>query len=91
MNLKKQNEAKKSAWKGVLNLLFFVLFSVPVMAQQVAVSGTILDETGVGLPGVNILEKGTLNGTITDVDGSYTLKGGSKLNHHDFIYGLPDG
>lgn len=74
MNLKKQNEAKKSAWKGVLNLLFFVLFSVPVMAQQVAVSGTILDETGVGLPGVNILEKGTLNGTITDVDGSYTLK-----------------
>jgi TonB-dependent starch-binding outer membrane protein SusC len=38
------------------------------------VSGAITDsETGEGLPGVSILEKGTSNGTITDLDGNFNL------------------
>jgi TonB-dependent starch-binding outer membrane protein SusC len=44
--------------------------SIPV---AVTVSGQVLDETGKGMPGVNIIEKGTTNGTSTDVDGKYTL------------------
>lgn len=43
---------------------------VPVLFQ---VSGTITDETGQSLPGVNILEKGTTSGTVSDIDGKYTL------------------
>lgn len=37
------------------------------------VTGRIVDETGAGLPGVNVLLKGTTNGTVTDTDGRYSL------------------
>ena len=37
------------------------------------VSGKIVDETGVPLPGVTILIKGTSIGTVTDMDGNYSL------------------
>lgn len=50
-----------------------VLFtSAQTMAQQ-TVSGTITDSAGEALIGANVLEKGTTNGTITDLDGSYSL------------------
>lgn len=39
----------------------------------VEVSGTVTDETGATLPGVNILEKGTTNGTTTDANGKYRI------------------
>ncbi|MEJ1237202.1 TonB-dependent receptor [Chryseolinea sp. T2] len=38
-----------------------------------AVSGKVADNTGQGLPGVNILVKGTANGTTTDSDGKFKL------------------
>jgi TonB-dependent SusC/RagA subfamily outer membrane receptor len=38
------------------------------------VSGKVTDETGEGMPGVNILEKGTTNGTSSDVNGRFTLQ-----------------
>jgi TonB-dependent SusC/RagA subfamily outer membrane receptor len=38
------------------------------------VLGQVTDESGLPLPGVNILEKGTANGTTTDFDGYYTLQ-----------------
>lgn len=41
--------------------------------QQVRITGTISDEKGVPLPGVNVVLKGTTVGTITDLDGKYTL------------------
>jgi iron complex outermembrane receptor protein len=52
-----------------------VLLSSALMAedQQKTVTGRITDNTGQALPGVNILEKGTLNGAISDVDGKFTL------------------
>ncbi|WP_410493088.1 SusC/RagA family TonB-linked outer membrane protein [Catalinimonas alkaloidigena] len=43
------------------------------MAPAVAISGTIVDQNGEGIPGVNVLEKGTSNGTITDVTGRFAL------------------
>lgn len=42
--------------------------------QQTTVSGTVVDEEGVPLPGASIVEKGTTNGTQTDFDGNYTLE-----------------
>lgn len=45
-----------------------------VIIQARQISGRILSaEDGTGLPGVNIIEKGTSNGTITDLDGRYSL------------------
>jgi TonB-linked SusC/RagA family outer membrane protein len=45
-----------------------------------SVSGTVSDEKGEGLPGVNVTIKGTLIGTATDVDGNYTLASVDKAN-----------
>lgn len=42
-------------------------------AQQKTVSGTVSDQSGVPLIGVNIVVKGTSNGTQTDFDGNYTI------------------
>ncbi len=41
--------------------------------QQTTVSGKVTDENDVGLPGVNVLEQGTTNGSVTDATGRYTL------------------
>jgi iron complex outermembrane receptor protein len=38
-----------------------------------AISGTVADESGVGLPGVSVVVKGTQRGTVTDKDGAYRL------------------
>jgi TonB-linked SusC/RagA family outer membrane protein len=42
-------------------------------AQGVTITGKVTDEKGESIPGVNVIEKGTTNGTITDTNGSYTL------------------
>ena len=42
-------------------------------AQSGAVKGKVLDELGEPIIGANIVEKGTTNGTITDMDGNYSL------------------
>lgn len=44
-----------------------------VSDQQKTVSGRVTDASGEALPGVNIIEKGTLNGAISDFDGRYTI------------------
>ena len=42
--------------------------------QNVQIKGTVSDETGEPVIGVNVVEKGTSNGTITDLDGQYSLE-----------------
>jgi iron complex outermembrane receptor protein len=37
------------------------------------VAGNVKDEQGVAMPGVNVLERGTTNGTVSDANGSYKL------------------
>ncbi|WP_291871281.1 SusC/RagA family TonB-linked outer membrane protein [Maribacter sp.] len=61
--------------KKINYFLIFValLFLQGVMAQNKTVSGTVSDNSGTPLPGVNVIEKGTANGTSTDFDGNYTL------------------
>ncbi|SDL86012.1 TonB-linked outer membrane protein, SusC/RagA family [Catalinimonas alkaloidigena] len=46
--------------------------------KDVRVTGIIKDASGEGIPGVNVLEKGTTNGTITDVQGRYSLTVGNN-------------
>ena len=41
--------------------------------QAKKVSGVIIDATGLPVIGANVLEKGTTNGVITDLDGNFTL------------------
>ncbi len=56
----------------LLSFAFLTCLSYGVMAQR-TVSGTVTDDTGEGLPGVNVLIKGTTTGTQTDLDGNYRL------------------
>jgi TonB-linked SusC/RagA family outer membrane protein len=54
--------------------MFMIWFSAGyAQAQDVQVSGVVLDETGNPIPGVSILLKGTTRGTTTDLDGKYSL------------------
>ena len=46
---------------------------VEVKTLQSTITGTVLDDAGQPLPGANVLEKGTTNGTQTDFDGNYSL------------------
>jgi TonB-linked SusC/RagA family outer membrane protein len=58
-----------------ITLLLVILLSVgaTAIAQSRKVSGRVLDETGQGLPGAGITVKGTTAGTVTDVDGNFSL------------------
>ena len=38
-----------------------------------SISGTVTDENGLPLPGATVLVKGTTNGTVTDLDGNFSL------------------
>ncbi len=54
--------------------LFLLIFgAVQVMAQGGVVTGTVTDENGESLPGATISIKGTSLGTISDLDGHYTI------------------
>ncbi|MBF4518915.1 TonB-dependent receptor [Flavobacterium sp. ANB] len=54
--------------------LLCLFMSNQIRAQNVTLEGTVKDASGLGLPGVNILEKGTKNGTSSDFDGRYKIK-----------------
>jgi len=52
----------------------FILFSATSWSQELNVSGTIVDESGLPLPGVSVLLKGSSQGSISDMDGNYTIR-----------------
>jgi TonB-linked SusC/RagA family outer membrane protein len=55
-------------------VVFFVFAAGLANAQSKTVTGTVTSaDDGTGVPGVNILEKGTSNGTVSDADGKYSI------------------
>ena len=61
--------------KTLLLWLFGLLLTTQVFAQNRSLSGTVKDATtGEALIGVNVTGKGTTIGTVTDIDGKYTLE-----------------
>jgi iron complex outermembrane receptor protein len=54
--------------------LLLLLLSTSILFAQKEVTGVVKDNSGAGLPGVNVLEKGTKNGTSSDFDGNYKIK-----------------
>src|SRR5687768_2148679 len=58
--------------KTILFTLLFLLPATEIHGQHI-VQGNIMDEHGSPLPGVNVQEKGTRNGTTTDADGKFSL------------------
>lgn len=56
-----------------LTLLCMLLFCIATYAQRITVSGKVT-AGGEGLPGVTVAVKGSTNGTITSMDGDYSLQ-----------------
>ena len=59
--------------KRSMLLLLWLASSHALFAQERVVSGSVKDEGGVGMPGVNVLIKGTSTGTATDASGQYRV------------------
>jgi TonB-linked SusC/RagA family outer membrane protein len=55
------------------NALVVVMPDKTKVKQELVVKGKVTDSEGHPLPGVNIVEKGTTNGAVTDMDGNYTI------------------
>ncbi len=62
-------------------IVLLCLISVCASAQNIAVKGVVKDTSGEPIIGASVLEKGTTNGIITDLDGNFSLqaKKGSVL------------
>lgn len=62
----------KTKFSGILTLLLVLIVQL-AFAQEKTISGTVTDDTGLPLPGVNIIIQGTSTGTQSDFDGNYTI------------------
>ena len=69
-----KSKAKFAGAKRLAASVLLLLLCVPIFAQsQVRVTGKVIDNLGEPMIGVSILEKGTTNGVVTDLDGNYSL------------------
>jgi len=59
--------------KSILMTLALLLFNTITFAQQKTISGKVTDSSNEPTPGVSVVVKGTTIGTITDIDGNYSL------------------
>ena len=64
----------KSYLKAIELLLLCLMVSTQAFSQVVRVKGTVKSNKGEPLAGVNVVVKGTTNGAISGIDGSYTLE-----------------
>jgi len=55
------------------NLVIITAQNDKLLLQNYKVQGTVTDPSGTPLPGVNIVEVGTTNGAVTDLDGNYSI------------------
>lgn len=70
------NVIKQSALIAIICLFLGIPFSASAQqdASQITVTGLVLDDQGIPLPGATVLEKGTSNGVVTDFDGNFSIK-----------------
>lgn len=61
----------------VLSLLT-LLMPLGLLAQDIKVQGVVKDETGETVIGASVMQKGTTNGAVTDIDGNFSLTVPSK-------------
>ncbi|HUW93920.1 MAG TPA: carboxypeptidase-like regulatory domain-containing protein, partial [Bacteroidales bacterium] len=65
-----------SVWfRGItLSVMFFLIGSLVAIGQDLTISGTVSEESGDPLPAVTVSIKGSAMGTVTDMNGGYTIK-----------------
>ncbi len=65
----------KELARKAISTLFLSMLCLVAFAQGRQVNGTVKDAAGEPMIGVNVLVKGTTNGTITDFDGNFSISG----------------
>jgi TonB-linked SusC/RagA family outer membrane protein len=70
------NYNMKTKFNGILTLLLAFVVQL-TFAQEKTISGTVVDETNMPLPGATVVIKGTTTGTSTDFDGNYSISANS--------------
>ncbi|RMA57101.1 SusC/RagA family TonB-linked outer membrane protein [Ulvibacter antarcticus] len=63
----------RTKFSGILTLILALVVQL-TFAQEKTITGMVTDNVGMPLPGVNIVVKGTSNGTQSDFDGNYAIK-----------------
>ncbi len=72
-----------------LTMVVLLFTSMAIHAQQHSVKGTVVDQNGLPVIGMTVLEQGTGNGTTTDADGNWQLNvssGGANLEFSSLGY-----
>lgn len=59
--------------RKIILFSFLLVYSAYSQAQSITVSGNVSDSGG-PIPGVNVIEEGTSNGAVTDIDGNYKVE-----------------
>ncbi len=71
-----KEKTKEKGFRKSLGLMFLIALtsiSLNALAEPVSISGKVIDANGEPLIGVNVMEVGTENGTITDIDGAFVI------------------
>lgn len=66
--------------------LIFLMMSIMAFGQNIRLSGTVSDDSGLPLIGVNVVIVGTTQGAVTNLDGQYTVYLPSKGTQVKFSY-----
>src|SRR5690348_12753557 len=64
---------KRLACITAITVMMLSASHADLFAQAKVVSGTVKDDAGEPIPGVSVIVKGTSNGTVTDVDGKFSI------------------
>lgn len=73
-----QKRSAFASWKAMMAALLCLLMALPLAAQLRIVHGTVSDPTGETVIGANVKVEGTTRGTITDMDGKFSIEASSK-------------
>ena len=66
-------QRRPRSWQG-LPFVVCLMFATLTLQAQSVITGKITDETGAGMPGVNVIVKGTTTGTTSNFDGAYSIE-----------------
>lgn len=84
--IKIDHRSKRNSIVLLLSILCLLFYGANSYAQTATVRGSITDSKGEPLIGVNVIVKGTQQGTISDIDGKYTLSVPSANATLEFSY-----
>ena len=76
----------KNCFSRLYLFVSFIIIAVSVSSQSFMVTGTVIDETNEGMPGVTVKVDGNDKGTTTDLDGKYALSVDDKSDKLVFSF-----